>query len=194
MVIFGKSFYINILIHEKRIQSFKTVKRKRQDTAASIPLATGMKSIRLLAFLIVCTMVAAIYNDNIVDKNPEEKNKWISVSSIKAVAITGISRIIFRRNSKTDRGKIDNLGTDSIIKRMMKHNGLQSLKPNSLFTTYKIQNQQSEEKKTTTMERIKKHIHLLKRCLLFLTSSVRVNKQALQGGKARRPHDVNLFV
>ena len=156
MVIFCKSFYINILIPEKRIQIFKTVKRERQDTAASIPLATVMKSTRLLAFLIVCNVVAAIYDANIVDKHPEDKNNWIlgmSTNNWRQNAITGNQRNIFRKNVKTDTGKIDSQRTHSILKRMMKQNGLQGLKSNSLFTPYKIQDQQLEERKTKSLQK-----------------------------------------
>ena len=100
--------------------------------------------------------MAAIYDANIVDKNPEDKNNWISARSTnnwKPNAITGNERNIFRRNLKIDMGNIDSQGTDSIVKRMMKQNGLQGLKSNSLFIPYKIQDQQSEERETKSLQK-----------------------------------------
>ena len=94
--------------------------------------------------------MAAIYDANIVDKHPEDKNDWIlgmSTNNWRQNAITGNQRNIFRKNVKTDTGKIDSQRTHSILKRMMKQNGLQGLKSNSLFTPYKIQDQQLEERK-----------------------------------------------
>ena len=95
----------------------------------------------LVAFLIACHDV----DKNVVGKYQEDGNfinTLISASYIRAESLTENKRKFLRTLVKINRGGIDNLGRDSIRKAIMKQNGIQGLKPNSLFTTYRRQNMQ----------------------------------------------------